>query len=384
VFFLPPSFLWLVALLVASFLSGASVAAWGYFFKSGTPRGERLKTVASALINTNIIMIMLNMSAILISPFLGLGLAMLMLAAAVPFVFWLPETSAATVSLPSEPDGNLAGVARPMAFLCLFIIVITITSGLMFKVVGPAFAHLEWLTSWYWAVPYTVAIFMVKKLPRKVNLTYILFLAIAMIGFSFIFFLLLDRSAPSYLLINALMMGAFGVFDLFWWSILGEMLSFGGNPAKILGMGLSANVFGVFLGGLAGLVLAYAGTNSYYVTLLALAAVCVTMVLLPPLHKSLTGLLKEHEFLTVLSEMAPKEQDQLVLNFSVSGQLTKREREIAALLLRGKSYRMISTELHVSENTIKTHVKNIYAKAGVRSKAELAGFLLEGQTIRKA
>ncbi|MBS3947544.1 MAG: hypothetical protein KGZ57_04425 [Dethiobacter sp.] len=204
-----------------------------------------------------------------------------------------------------------------------------------------------------------------------------------MIGFSFIFFLLLDRSAPSYLLINALMMGAFGVFDLFWWSILGEMLSFGSNPAKILGMGLglSANVFGVLLGGLAGLFLASAGTDSYYVTLLALAVVCVTMVLLPPLHKSLTGLLKEHEFLTVLAEMTPNEQGQLVTGLSVSGQLTKREREIAALLLRGKSYRTISAELYVSENTVKTHVKNIYAKAGVRSKTELAGLLLERQSV---
>ncbi|MBS3947545.1 MAG: hypothetical protein KGZ57_04430, partial [Dethiobacter sp.] len=167
VFFLPPSGLWLAALLVASFLSGASVAAWGFFFKSGTPRGERLKTAASALIYTNILMIVLNMAALLISPFLGLGFAMLMLAAAVPFVLWLPETSAAEDILASEPDGNLAGVARPMAFLGLFIIVVTIASGMMFQAVGPAFAHLEWLTSWYWAVPYIAAIYIVKNCPAR-------------------------------------------------------------------------------------------------------------------------------------------------------------------------------------------------------------------------
>ncbi|MCL5981980.1 MAG: helix-turn-helix transcriptional regulator [Firmicutes bacterium] len=92
-------------------------------------------------------------------------------------------------------------------------------------------------------------------------------------------------------------------------------------------------------------------------------------------------MLKEHEFLTVLAEMTPNEQGQLVTGLSVSGQLTKREREIAALLLRGKSYRTISAELYVSENTVKTHVKNIYAKAGVRSKTELAGLLLERQSV---
>lgn len=381
VFFLPPSGLWRAALLVASFLSGASVAAWGFFFESGTPRGERLKTAASAIIYTNILMIVLNMAAVYLSPFIGLGLAMLTLAAAVPFVLRLPETVAAREFVRSESGGNPAGIAWPMAFLCLFIVVVAITSGLMFKVVGPAFAHLEWLTGWYWAVPYIAAMYILKILPRKANRTYILFLATAMIGLSFILFLVLDHTAAGYLTVNGLMMAAFGVFDLFWWSILGEMLSFGSNPAKALGIGLSANVLGVLLGGLAGIELAYAGRDNQYVTLLALAMVCVTMVLLPPLHKNLTVLLKEHEFLTMFSEMAPKEQDRLVSDLSVSGQLTKRESEIAALLLKGKSYRVISAELQVSENTVKTHVKNIYAKAGVRNKTELAGMLLERPVI---
>ena len=45
------------------------------------------------------------------------------------------------------------------------------------------------------------------------------------------------------------MLGACGIFDLFWWSILGEMLDYSDNPAQPFGIGLSANVFGVLCGG---------------------------------------------------------------------------------------------------------------------------------------
>ena len=53
--------------------------------------------------------------------------------------------------------------------LCLFVVVITINSGLMYQVLTPAFSHLEWLTSWYWAIPYIVALYIMKNLPRKTS-----------------------------------------------------------------------------------------------------------------------------------------------------------------------------------------------------------------------
>ena len=40
---------------------------------------------------------------------------------------------------------------------------------------------------------------------------------------------------------------------------------------------------------------------------------------------------------------------------------------------------MIAGELHVSENTVKTHVKNIYSKAGVQNRTELMALLLNIQ-----
>ena len=52
--------------------------------------------------------------------------------------------------------------------------------------------------------------------------------------------------------------------------------------------------------------------------------------------------------------------------------LTERELEVAEHLSLGHSYQAIAHHLVVSVNTVKTHVQNIYLKAGVGNKTALA------------
>lgn len=375
IFFFTPSILWNVALLSSSFLAGICVAAWGFFYKACTPSNERMKTAAEVLIYSNFLMIIMNGVAIHLSPYAGLVLGMLLLSGALLLACPL---SGDTQALPAVERGNPVRVVKSLAFLCLFIAVITINSGLMYQVINPAFAHHQWLVSWYWAVPYIVALCVMKKLPRQTNRAYILYVAIAMIGFAFIGFVALDRSAVSYLLIDTLMLGAYGVYDLFWWSILGEMLEFSENPATVFGIGLSANVLGVLLGGLLGNVIVSSPMPSYHSSLLALGVVCVTLMLLPPLHRYLTTLLIDHAYLTVLPKMIPDTQSPTENSIQLP-RLTERENEIAALLLEGKTYRMIAGDLHLSENTVKTHVKNIYSKYDIKNRTQLINLMLESQ-----
>jgi DNA-binding NarL/FixJ family response regulator len=61
------------------------------------------------------------------------------------------------------------------------------------------------------------------------------------------------------------------------------------------------------------------------------------------------------------------------------GQLTAREREILEILCTGASYREVATLLQIGEGTVQTHVKNIYEKLGVSSKAEAVRMALEFQ-----
>lgn len=398
ILFTAPSVLWSAALISGSFLSGTCVSAWGLYYKYFTPANERIKTAANGLIFSNILMILLNMTAMLISPQAGLCLSMLILTVGFLFAARLPEDvqiqvlptdvpkpaalRTAAVPNPSAALKPPVSIIKPLIFLCLFIIIMTINSGLMYRVINPEFAHLQWLVSWYWAIPYIAALYVMRNLPEKVDRTYILYLGIAMIGFAFIAFMILDRSAGSYLLVNTLMLGACGIYDLFWWSILGGMLDLGKNPMRILGIGLSSNVLGVLLGGLIGDAITTSGNAGNNPSILALAVVCVCLAILPPLHRFLSSLLKSHAYLTVLSEMSPARQGEVVQSFSLAAQLTGRESEIASLLLKGMTYKMIAGELHLSENTVKTHIKNIYSKFNVQSRIELVNLVIENERSR--
>jgi DNA-binding NarL/FixJ family response regulator len=51
-------------------------------------------------------------------------------------------------------------------------------------------------------------------------------------------------------------------------------------------------------------------------------------------------------------------------------QLTPRETEILSLLSKGESYKRIASELNISLDTVRTHIKKIYDKLHVHSQTE--------------
>ena len=56
--------------------------------------------------------------------------------------------------------------------------------------------------------------------------------------------------------------------------------------------------------------------------------------------------------------------------------LSRREREVAALLLRGHSNKEIADRCAISEQTVKDHLKHTYRKLGVRTRTALIAELL--------
>jgi DNA-binding NarL/FixJ family response regulator len=61
--------------------------------------------------------------------------------------------------------------------------------------------------------------------------------------------------------------------------------------------------------------------------------------------------------------------------------LTPRETEVLELLAKGKSYSSIAEQLFVDKETIRTHIKNIYWKLEVHSKAEAIEKALKNKLI---
>jgi ATP/maltotriose-dependent transcriptional regulator MalT len=69
---------------------------------------------------------------------------------------------------------------------------------------------------------------------------------------------------------------------------------------------------------------------------------------------------------------AIRKQSQIVMNESAGSEnpLTKRELDILRRLSTGLPITQIAASLHISNNTIKTHLKNVYRKMGVASREE--------------
>jgi DNA-binding NarL/FixJ family response regulator len=117
------------------------------------------------------------------------------------------------------------------------------------------------------------------------------------------------------------------------------------------------------------------------VTVIALTVVCVTLVMLPPLNHQLILLLKSHTYLAAYGGMSQSQQTDIVRQIKTLDPLTIREQEVLQLILSGKSNREIAGALFISESTVKTHVRNIFSKYDVGSRAELISTVLKNQTV---
>jgi HD-GYP domain-containing protein (c-di-GMP phosphodiesterase class II) len=71
------------------------------------------------------------------------------------------------------------------------------------------------------------------------------------------------------------------------------------------------------------------------------------------------------------------------LRRSYPGGLTEREVEVLRLLSDGRSNRQIAERLMISEQTVNHHVRNVYGKVGVSTRAAAALFAMEHRLLRK-
>ncbi|MEM7369223.1 MAG: response regulator transcription factor [Bacteroidota bacterium] len=81
--------------------------------------------------------------------------------------------------------------------------------------------------------------------------------------------------------------------------------------------------------------------------------------------------------------MSPKIARKVVRSFRATTQspLSDRETEVLRLLCDGENYRSIANALFVSTNTIKAHIKNIYQKLHVNSRAAAVSKALKDKLV---
>jgi len=85
------------------------------------------------------------------------------------------------------------------------------------------------------------------------------------------------------------------------------------------------------------------------------------------------------------STMSPQIARKVIEHFQndkrvkADSSLTDKEKEIVSCLVDGLSYKMIATQESISVETVRSHIKNIYKKLQVHSKAEVIKKSLTGE-----
>jgi DNA-binding NarL/FixJ family response regulator len=62
--------------------------------------------------------------------------------------------------------------------------------------------------------------------------------------------------------------------------------------------------------------------------------------------------------------------------------MTKREREVIALLGEGMSNKEIGQKMHVSTYTVKSHIHNIMEKLALHTRLEIANYSYSADTLK--
>ena len=81
--------------------------------------------------------------------------------------------------------------------------------------------------------------------------------------------------------------------------------------------------------------------------------------------------------------MSPTIARMVVKTFhpKVKNPLSDREQEVLKLLCKGENYRTIAEQLFISTNTVKAHIKHIYSKLQVNSRAEAVSKAINDKLI---
>lgn len=180
--------------------------------------------------------------------------------------------------------------------------------------------------------------------------------------------LLVSLHGPIAIVPAAINQGGFSCFFALIWYFSAE-LNVAGAPGSLtrnLGILFFSSQLGQFVGALAPQSL----TNGLLTSLVYLILI-TAMLLLYWRSKRAQMAPVELAVSDGKTSQAGDEQARLLEQWGAQYGLSPREGEIALLLIKRTPYRQVSEELFISENTVKTHVRNIYRKVDVSSREEL-------------
>ncbi len=279
---------------------------------------------------------------------------------------------------------------RPLWLLAPFLFVVYLAAGVTYTAVTPSLLgalHSQVDPS---LLSYVVFIPLFALVGDRTTLRNVAVAGPLLLGASF----LVWAASPDFdgaMAVQVLMGAGYAAMDLLTWVALLEIAPPHGT-ATVFGIGLNMNVLPILIG--AGLqaqvpLLAHLPTSTLaggmlFLMLLAVVFFRDTALLVRGKAAGRAAAPIDHEEpISILGAERPPSDtsaDHLAARLAELAltPLSPREREVACLVIQGRSLGEVARELIVSENTVKTHLASVYRKTKTRGRADLAARVFEG------
>ncbi|MEW6624755.1 MAG: LuxR C-terminal-related transcriptional regulator [Bacillota bacterium] len=377
VFFMPLIF-WPFIYALIGFSSAMFVLGWSYPFTFGIDMKSRLKHMALTIIISNVIYVFLSIFLTILQLQLVYFIALLFLAGSFKVSMFLTRIDFQDIQKNNSKNNKREEIQvfpGVLIFItCLLIFGLYINGGFMYQVMYPSLIKYEDIAVFYRPLPYIAVLAVMWRYGNVLQKQLPVYMGVSFMGLAFISFSLLHNTLRGFFLIETLIQSSFAFLDLFFFTILGDISVINRSPIKTFGFGIAAMVGAILTGGLLGEQLMIIGERYHLFTaMFALSAIFLTFLIIPWMFNKIDAFYNSSK-----NEEANYPKTNMELFESVFGAhaLTAREMEIVELLLQGFTNKQIAAQLYVSENTLKTHIKNIYYKLQVSTRRELMSIVL--------
>ena len=356
-----PTSYWILIFTMIGLFSGMSVISWGNSFAAMVHPERRGRTFISGaalayLISDAITLISQSVHLdllILISSLLPLAMPVLML-------FWYKCKTTPLQNSNTEALSEKKTKFNQCLTFLPFIFTIAATGGLTYTIIGNVVTVPTGLLGNLGMIPYIILLFIAGSLAdfKGRRIIAIAGAIVVGIGFTSAGFM---RGDVSYLVIQTLAIGGYAFLDTFIWVIAADISDqriFSLNYFIILG----TNILAVLIGVLLGQKISELASGKELLTISAAGLLCFI---------SLAFVFKMKETLKFKPSAAPQTTQNSYAELSQKAGFTTRELDIVKLLIAGDNTKEILNKLSIAPDTLKSHLHNIYLKAGVRNRMGL-------------
>jgi DNA-binding CsgD family transcriptional regulator len=263
---------------------------------------------------------------------------------------------------------------KPVILPLIALYLIYIGGGVSYVGIYPHLSFYQSIDRFYNVFPLLVALPLSVKVEKSFGYMANLVLGILALSLSFGFFLL-PSSVLNYFIVQTCLQVGWGFMNVFGFSYSWRLAKDQDQP-HIFGYGILFILMGVASGSVVANSIVHFGLPVQYYGLITFVPIVVSLIFLfsyqdRQKEQALMIARQAHEkVVTTISLDQDKFNDLEVLS-----DLTKREKEVIYLYYRSESAAKIAEKLHISQNTVRSHIKKAYVKLEVNKRDELKNLI---------